>query len=121
MPLIQLRYNLEELKAEFEGLTGQNSGDVLKLTGRTDFDSLVVLTHFAIAHANLVGAPKGQVLTAEANNTTVSTNSKTATCTSSKASGSSASSTYTTSLTSGILVIAFSLLFFVYLNVSMYG
>lgn len=33
------------------------------LTGREeDFDSLVILMHFAIEQANMVGAPKGQVL-----------------------------------------------------------
>nr|XP_034302745.1 uncharacterized protein LOC109620194 [Crassostrea gigas] len=57
------RYNLDELRAEFEGLTGESSRDILLLTGREeDFDSLVILMHFAIEQANMVGAPKGQVL-----------------------------------------------------------
>uniref|UniRef100_K1Q110 Uncharacterized protein n=1 Tax=Magallana gigas TaxID=29159 RepID=K1Q110_MAGGI len=57
------RYNLDELRAEFEGLTGESSRDILLLTGREeDFDSLVILMHFAIEQANMAGAPKGQVL-----------------------------------------------------------
>ncbi|XP_061183838.1 uncharacterized protein LOC133192023 [Saccostrea echinata] len=57
------RYNQDELRSEFEGLTGENPRDILLLAGREeDFDSLVILMHFAIAHANLAGAPKGQSL-----------------------------------------------------------
>ena len=56
-------YSLVELRMEFERLTGESVKDVLGLAGKDDnLDTVRVLMHFSIEHANNVGAPRGQLL-----------------------------------------------------------
>ena len=56
-------YSLVELRMEFERLTGESVKDVFGLAGKDDnLDTVRVLMHFSIEHANNVGAPRGQLL-----------------------------------------------------------
>ncbi|KAJ8300066.1 hypothetical protein KUTeg_021585 [Tegillarca granosa] len=67
-------YSLPELRLEFEKLTGESVKDVVALIGKDEStETLRYLVHHAIGHANLVGAPKGQLLEQQPN-TSKSTN-----------------------------------------------
>ena len=57
------KYTLEELLDEYEGLTGEDIGDIILLAGvDRSIESVRMILHFAILHANIVGAPRGQPL-----------------------------------------------------------
>lgn len=56
-------YSLGELRTEFERLTGESVKDILMLAGKDDnIDTVRVLMSLTIEHANLAGAPRGQIL-----------------------------------------------------------
>lgn len=58
------KYSLEELKVEFNRLTGETIQSLLIILSQEESVDLVrKIMHFSILHANNVGAPKGQVLT----------------------------------------------------------
>uniref|UniRef100_A0A8W8MKM7 Tyr recombinase domain-containing protein n=1 Tax=Magallana gigas TaxID=29159 RepID=A0A8W8MKM7_MAGGI len=58
------KYSLEELKVEFNRLTGETIQSLLIILSQEESVDLVrKIMHFLILHANNVGAPKGQVLT----------------------------------------------------------
>ena len=55
-------YSITELRMEFEKLTGESAKDIVALAGKEeDLEGHVIrsLVHFAIEHANSVGAPRG--------------------------------------------------------------
>lgn len=56
-------YSIQELTAEFEKLTGESVRNILVLAGKDEtLENMRLLLHYAIGHANTVGAPKGQNL-----------------------------------------------------------
>lgn len=70
------RYSLEELKSEFNKLTGETIQSLVMIIGQEEILDLVRrIMNFSILHANNVGAPKGQPLT-ETSSSTSCSNSK---------------------------------------------